>query len=158
MVKKKRKKILGVRLKNLDERILVNILDKKKYRAIIFNNNGEQIATLPIKRDVKTFTWNKKTYITDFENNTYFKRNNFFKTFKYFFYNINEPKPINLNGLGNTKFDTELFNTLLETKVVNDLNSFSDDMNGYIEKPNIVSVVFDARKIFKMYDTEELIV
>ena len=123
MVKKKRKKILGVRLKNLDERILVNILDKKKYRAIIFNNNGEQIATLPIKRDAKTFTWNKKTYITDFENNTYFKRNNFFKTFKYFFYNINEPKPINLNGLGNPKFDTELFNTLLETKVVNDLNS-----------------------------------
>lgn len=38
-----------------------------------------------------------------------------------------------------------------------DINSIEDDINGGITEPDKITVVFDAKEIFKLYDTEELI-
>lgn len=55
----------------------------------------------------------------------------------------------------NPSFDKEL----LVCKVVyTDLNSIEDDINGMQGEPIRTTVVFDAREIFGLYDTEELVV
>lgn len=125
--------------KNLEEKIFVNYFDTIKYKAIIYNNKGEQIAVVSIKRNEKNFSWDGRTYITNFECTTFFKDRRLFSTHKYFLYNINNPFPLEFNtenennSIYTPDFDTEQLNIMLETKVIKDLNNVNKKLFGNID-------------------------
>lgn len=108
---------------NLQNKLFVNFFDTIKYRAIIYNNRGEQLAIIPINRNEKSFKWKNRRFLLDFNHDTSFNRKNIFSKFKYFIYNINHSSPISFKDIKNPKFDTEALNLLLETKVLVDLNT-----------------------------------
>lgn len=123
---------------NIDEKVLINFLDSKKYYAIIYNTNGEQIGLYKLKRDMKNFTFNDKTYIVDFNHDTSFTRSSFWKKHKYFYYNVNNTSPISFSDITNPKFDTELLNIMLNTKVAKDLNNLSNPLSALLTPKNIL--------------------
>lgn len=127
---------------NLQNKLFVNLFDKKKYRAIIFNSNGEQIAIINIKRDEKTFKWNGKTYKTDFEAKTYLKRSNLFNDFKYFLYQIDNPFPLEFKTFNkiDTKIKTDELNALLETKVLFDLNKLDNPLSKLFSTKGLIGL------------------
>lgn len=139
MVKRNKKKVQN-KDNNLDNKIFKNFFDTKKYRAIIYNKAGEQIATIQIDRSKKTFNHKNFKYVVDWNCKTYFKRSNFFNTFKYFHYFIDNPNPIEFDGDNfiTPPLNTEVFNELFDTKVTKDLNNVANGLGAFLTPKNIL--------------------
>lgn len=119
---KKRKNI-----KNLEDNKYINYFDKTKYRAIIYNNNGEQIAVIKLNRKENRFRWNNKSYNVDYNHKSFFMRKTFFKKYKYFFYTTESADQLDLSISEKIQFNSELYDIMLETKVAKDLNNLNNN-------------------------------
>jgi len=130
---------------NFQEKILSNLLDSTKYRAIIYEDNGDQIAIVPIKRHDKKFNWNGRSYITDFEVGTGAKIKSVFSKYKYFYYNVNNPFPMCFNKENNNietpAFDTESLDIMLETKVIKDLNNVNKKLFANLDMKTVLIIL-----------------
>lgn len=122
---------------NLQERILYNFFDNTKYRAVIYNKNYEQIAIIKLDRKNKTFKFNNGSYNVDYTQKTYFKRSNILNNFKYFYYREDLCDPITFNA-NDQEFSPELFNNMLETKVIRDLNNVNNKFSDLLTPKNIL--------------------
>lgn len=126
---------------NLDERLLVNFFDKKKYRAIIYNSDGEQIATLNLNRAKSTFEFNGGTYNIKWDCKTFFFRANFFNKYKYFFYTLGNPDPIEYDKENNnfkTNFNADQYSVMLKTKIAKDLNNIGKGISNLLTPKNLI--------------------
>lgn len=126
---------------NLDERLLINFFDKTKYRAIIFNENGEQVGTVKLDRSKQGFKFKDGQYNIKWDCKTHLKRENFFHKFKYFMYIFNNPDPIEFDNEKNnfqTIFNAEQYNVMLETDIARKLNNLVGGLGQFLTGKNIL--------------------
>jgi len=141
MLKKKSKKVNDKNKSNLLDKKNVNYFDKKKYRAILYNESGEEVAIVKLKKNERVFYYNDGCYNVKFDNETSLVRKNFFNTYKYFYYQNGNPDPIVFNRVNNnfeTKFDAKTYNIMMKTKIANDLNNLSNPLSALFTPRNMI--------------------
>ena len=94
----------------------------KLFYGVLFDDNGDEFGKKRFKRKEEYFTKNKKSYIIDVKNASYFKKEGFILDKKYFFYNKNNPSPLRLDKKCEPILNSDSFNSLLETKVIREMN------------------------------------
>ncbi len=99
---------------------------KTKTKMIIIDDNGEQIKTITLKKgqtQIKTKIGNtNKRFKINKEKDKFLKIKNFMRTDKYYFFNENNPEALKLQNFETPIFNTEDFDSIIETKVLKDLN------------------------------------
>ena len=100
---------------------------KNDERAILRNSEGIQIKILKIKNTDEKIKYNNKTYIINREIKPIIVKR-LFKKYKYYVYTLDNPMPHSFNQRL-SHLDAEQFNTLMETKVLYDLNRLKKGFN-----------------------------
>jgi len=118
------------------------ITDIKKYYALIFDKKGNYLKKIKINRKDSTFKYGNKRYNIILNDVSWFKRKTILFNHYYYFYNINNPMPLNILSNIEPVMDSELYNIMLDTKVAKDLNnlpfSFNMDM---LKNPKIIFII-----------------
>lgn len=91
-------------------------------KAVLLGDSGEQIKVLRIPKHENKFKWKTRQYVVmRKEVKPIIIKKLFFKH-KYYYYNVNNPYPLNMGKKAEPLVNTEIFNALMETKVLIDLN------------------------------------
>lgn len=118
----------------------------KLHFAIFFDENGENITTKNIPKDDKKFKFKDKTYNINRKKASYYEKKGLIYNKRYYFYNIGCPDPFKLVKPPQAKIimDPEQYNTILETKVIKDLNTVKFNI---LDKLNAKIVIFSLAVI-----------
>jgi hypothetical protein len=112
---------------------------KRKYFAIIFDDNGDFVNCIRFKQKDSTIKFEKRQYNIILDKASHFNRKGLFHDKRFFFYNLNNPNPILINKKIEPIFSSKLYNIMLETKVATDLNNLADGGLGqYLTPRNII--------------------
>ena len=123
-----------------------------KEKALILDDNGEEITKVDIKRKSKIFVYNNGTYnvkrgeLRPFKSTKFF----FFNHLTYF-YNIGNPDPLRFNkpdGGWKPILDPKTYNIMLEVEVIRKLNTLN---NGFLKNLKPIHLILGAIAIGVIY-------
>jgi hypothetical protein len=97
----------------------------KIYFAKMFDEKGEHIKDIQIKKFSKIFNFENKSYNIKLKNSSHFDTKGIFWDRRFFIYNISNPDPIILDKKAEPKIEPELYNIMLETETAKKLNNLS---------------------------------
>jgi len=133
------------------QRLKNRIKDKltNKHYAVFVDEKGRQREVISINNDDKKFTYNNKTYVknTSKYSNFYIKTKKLFfltQHHNYFFYQYDYSEPINFTkeklnvSKNNNPYIAEDINSILQTKVLKDLNKVSNNFLKNLEPKQIL--------------------
>lgn len=92
----------------------------------IRNDDGQVVKRVRIKNDENTFKYDDREYIVNRKDGERFTIKGVFIHKTYYFYNINNPQPLKFNKttkIWEPILDASVFKTLMENKVIIDLNT-----------------------------------
>lgn len=120
--------------------ISLNLFSKKRI-AIIYDKSGEEIHREKIDITKKYFNYDDGKYIISADKSSHFIKKQLFRKTYYYFYNLDNPKPLILGQGIKTDITAEDFNNIFETKLIKDLNDLSKDgLRKFLTAKNIVIV------------------
>lgn len=94
----------------------------KIYKAVLFDDKGEEADITKFKRKEGFFTKKKKSYTIDLKNASHFIKRGLLIDRVYYFYPLNNPSPLLLDKKCEPIMNADAFNSLLETKVIREIN------------------------------------
>ena len=114
----------------------------KVYKAVFFDDRGEQVGTKKFDRKDAHFKYNDGAYNIAIKESTMFEVKGFFFDKRYFQYNLNDPNPILLDKKREPIINARLYNINLETKVARELNDLDkSDFERLFTFKNIIIVL-----------------
>lgn len=97
------------------------------HKAVFYDDNGEQIGKKRFNPNRDNFNYNGKSFIIDLKNTSYTYRWGFIWNKREFHYYINSPNGYKFGeDKAHIKFNSEDFNTQLESKIARDLNKVGE--------------------------------
>lgn len=119
--------------------------------AYIFDQNGKLHGRVRFSKQDKTFKYGKGTYNIDIENGSVIETRRWFGKIYLieYFYNISNPNPILFDKKNEPILNPELYDSMLETKVAQELNSLSNDgFSKYLTPRNMLIAVVVIALLF----------
>ena len=116
-------------------------LFSKRRIAIIYDKAGEEVHREKIDITKKYFTYDDGKYIISADKSSHFIKKQLFRETYYYFYNLDNPKPLIFGQGIKTDITAEDFNNIFETKLIKDLNDLSKDgLSKFLTAKNIVII------------------
>lgn len=114
----------------------------KKYYGNMYDDRGEFEKSTKITVSAGVFKYKNKSYNIDLKEGSVFFKKGIIIDRYYYDYNISNSNPIKKDKKSEPIFNPELYNMMLETKVVRDLNSLvKSNLSELLTPQNIMIVV-----------------
>lgn len=107
------------------------------YKAFFFNERGEFLGKKGFSKFKRSFVFKEGRYNTDLKEASYFISTTIpllIKS-KIYFYNISNPSPLKLDKKAEPILNPDTFNTIIETKVIKDINNLPNKSLGDLLTP-----------------------
>ena len=128
---------------------LTPISEKGKNWAVFYDDSGYFSHLQKIKFSEKTFISQDKTYNFKPNESSCFRFKTFWRTNKFYHYNINNPDPLLLKNTGlEVCMDPEVYNKIMENNLIKQLNELNNGFLLFIKRYWWVILIIIAVIIF----------
>lgn len=111
----------------------------KVFRGMLFNDKGEFLDKVNFKKRDDTFKKKNKSYNVIWGASSFILKG-YIVDRKYYFYNVNNPNPVQIDKKAEPIINSDIYNSLLETKVIREMNKL--DQKGLGEFLTPKNVIF----------------
>lgn len=119
----------------------------RKYRASMFDKNGNHLHTVVFSPTDHTFNYRDGTYNVIVDKGAHTRRQTLFHVYHDFFYVVGNPNPLKVDGSGfSPVIDARAYKVILDSKIIRELNDLSDNWLAKLFTPRniIIALVLIA--------------
>ncbi len=111
----------------------------KVNRGVIYDENGKSIKIKTFRPLSKFFSWDTRSYNIDLHNGSWFKVRGLMWDTYYYHYRVDDPNPLVIKTQVQPIMNSDLYNTMLETKVTRDINNLAKSkLSQFLTPKNII--------------------